>query len=192
MVEPTGWQQLIPLFIAAAWCHGPAAPFLPATFEPVVMAYGQSHAPALVALSAAVISVVMEGVNYLGYGYVLRSDRLRRIRTSSARLTSCFQRWPFLTCLVVAATPLPDWSARILGAMARYSASRYLIAFLLGRMTSFWLLATLGHQFQPPRSLLLVAAAGSILLTYGTLCLHRLRNRRRGHSRGHEPRTVQA
>jgi hypothetical protein len=95
MGEPAGWRQLIPLFIAAAWCHGPAAPFLPATFEPVVMVYGQSHAPALVALSASVISVVMEGLNYLGYGYVLRSDRLRRIRTSSARLTSCFQRWPF-------------------------------------------------------------------------------------------------
>ncbi len=139
MGEPGGWQQLIPLFIAAAWCHGPASPFLPATFEPVVMAYGQTHAPAPVALSAALISVVMEGVNYLGYGYVLRSNRLRRIRTASARLTNLFQRWPFLTCLLVAATPLPDWSARILGAMARYSASRYLGAFQLGRMKSFWL-----------------------------------------------------
>jgi membrane protein YqaA with SNARE-associated domain len=182
------WQQLIPLFIAAAWCHGPAAPFLPATFEPVVMAYGQTHAPALVALSAAVISVVMEGVNYLGYGYVLRSKRLGRIRTASARLTSLFQRRPFLTCLLVAATPLPDWSARILGAIAGYSTSRYLGAFLLGRMSSFWLLAAIGQQFQPPRSVLLVAAVGSILLTYGSVCLRRLRS----HAREHEARTVQA
>lgn len=192
MGEPDGWQQLIPLFIAAAWCHGPAAPFLPATFEPVVMAYGQTHAPALVALSAAVISVVMEGVNYLGYGYVLRSNRMGRIRAASARLTSLFQRWPFLTCLLVAATPLPDWGARILGAMARYSAGRYLAAFLLGRTTTFWLLAAIGHRFQPPRSVLVVAAVGSILLTYGTLCLRRLRSGRTGHARGHEPRTVQA
>jgi membrane protein YqaA with SNARE-associated domain len=173
------WQQLIPLFIAAAWCHGPASPFLPATFEPVVMAYGQTHAPALVALSAAVISVVMEGVNYLGYSYVLRSKRLGRIRTASARLTSLFERWPFLTCVLVAATPLPDWSARILGAIARYSTSRYLAAFMLGRTTSFWLLAALGHRFQPPRSVLLVAAAGSIVLTYGTVCLRRLRSANR-------------
>ncbi|HZN97571.1 MAG TPA: hypothetical protein VFB61_07580 [Gemmatimonadales bacterium] len=192
MGELTRWQELVPLFLAAAWCHGPASPFLPATFEPVVMAYGQSHTPALVALSAAVISVVMEAVNYLGYGYVLRSRRLGRIRTASARLTSLFQRWPFLTCLLVAATPLPDWSARILGAMARYSTSRYLAAFLLGRMTSFWLLATIGQRFQPPRSLLVIAAVGSILLTYGTVCLRRLRSVQSGHVRGHEARTVQA
>jgi membrane protein YqaA with SNARE-associated domain len=186
------WQELLPLFIAAVWCHGPASPFLPATFEPVVMAYGQTHTPALVALSAAVISVVMEAVNYLGYGYVLRSNRLNRVRSASARLTSLFQRRPFLTCLLVAATPLPDWSARILGAMARYSTSRYLTAFLLGRMTSFWLLATIGQQFQPPRSVLVIAAAGSIVLTYGTVCLRRLRSARAGHARGHEARTVQA
>jgi membrane protein YqaA with SNARE-associated domain len=191
MGELARWQELVPLFIAAVWCHGPASPFLPATFEPVIMAYGQTHAPALVALSAAVISVVMEGVNYLGYGYVLRSNRLGRLRTASARLTSLFRRWPFLTCLLVAATPVPDWSARILGAMARYSTSRYLAAFLLGRMMSFWLLATIGHRFQPPRSLLLIAAAGSILLTCGTVCLRRLRSARAGHVREYSTGTVQ-
>jgi hypothetical protein len=192
MGELGEWHELIPLFIAAAWCHGPASPFLPATFEPVAMAYGQTHAPAVVALSAAAISVVMEAGNYLGYGYVLRSNRLARVRSASARLTSLFQRRPFLTCLLVAATPLPDWSARILGSMARYSTSRYLAAFLLGRTTSFWLLATLGRQLQPPRSLLLAAAAGSILLTCGTVSLRRLRSARSGHARGHEARTVQA
>jgi membrane protein YqaA with SNARE-associated domain len=190
--ELARWQELVPLFIAAVWCHGPASPFLPATFEPVVIAYGRTHTPALVALSAAVISVVMEGVNYLGYGYVLRSNRLGRLRTASAGLTSLFQRWPFLTCLLIAATPLPDWSARILGAMARYSTSRYLAAFLLGRMTSFWLLATIGQQLQPPRSVLVIAAVGSIVLTYGTVCLRRLWSARAGHAQGHDARTVQA
>jgi membrane protein YqaA with SNARE-associated domain len=185
------WHELLPLFIAAVWCHGPASPFLPATFEPVIMAYGQTHAPLLVAVSAAMISVVMEAMNYLGYGYVLRSNRLGRLRTVSAPLTALFQRWPFLTCLLVAATPLPDWSARILGGIARYSISRYLAAFLLGRTTSFWLLATIGQQFQPPRSVLVIAAAGSIVLTYGTVCFRRLRART-GHARGHSPRTVQA
>lgn len=186
------WQELVPLFIASVWCHGPVAPFLPATFEPVIMAFGQTHPPLLVAVSAAVISVVMEAMNYLGYGYVLRSNRLGRVRTASARLTSLFQRWPFLTCLLVAATPVPDWSARILGAMSRYSMGRYLAAFLIGRMMSFWLLATIGQQFQPPRSLLLIAAAGSIVLTYGAICLRRLRGSGAGHVGEHSPRTAQA
>jgi hypothetical protein len=189
MGELARWQELVPLFIAAAWCHGPAAPFLPATFEPVVMAYGQTHSPALVALSAAVISVVMEGMNYLGYGFVLRSNRLQRMRSASARLTALFHRWPFLTCLFVAATPVPDWSARILGAMTRYSTGRYLAAFLLGRTMSFWLLATMGRQFQLPRWSLLAAAAGSIVLTYGAVCLRRYRGKS---DRRHAARTVEA
>ncbi|MEO7138509.1 MAG: hypothetical protein ABI037_12390 [Gemmatimonadales bacterium] len=191
MVELGRWQELVPLFIAAAWCHGPAAPFLPATFEPVVMAYGQSHTPLVVALSAAIISVVMEAVNYLGYGYVLRSKRLGRVRTASARLSALFQRRPFLTCLLVAATPIPDWSARILGAIARYSTSRYLAAFLLGRIASFWLLASMGQRFQLPRSWLLAAAAGSIVLTYGSACLRRLLASAAGHGKGPTPTTVQ-
>ncbi len=186
------WPELLPLFLASVWCHGPASPFLPATFEPVIMAYGQTHPPLLVAVSAAMISVVMEGVNYLGYGYVLRSNRLQQMRSASARLTSLFQRWPFLTCLLVASTPVPDWSARIMGAMARYSPSRYLAAFLIGRVMSFWLLASIGQRFQPPRSVLLIAAAGSIVLTYGAVCLRRLRRCGAGHAGEHSPRTAQA
>jgi hypothetical protein len=192
MGELSRWQELVPLFIAAAWCHGPASPFLPATFEPVMMAYGQAHSPLLVALLAAVVSVVMEAVNYVGYGYVLRSNRLSRLRHASARLTSLFGRWPFLTCLVVAATPVPDWSARILGAMARYSTARYLGAFLLGRIGTFWLLATIGHQLQPPRFLLLAVTAGSIVLTYGAVVLRRVRVGTAGHVGGKSGRTVQA
>lgn len=33
----------------------------------------------------------------------------------------------------------------MLGAFARYPAQRYLLAFALGRIPKFWLLATLGH-----------------------------------------------
>jgi membrane protein YqaA with SNARE-associated domain len=192
MGELTRWPELVPLLLASAWCHGPAAPFLPATFEPVMMAYGQTHSPLLVALLAAVVSVVMEAVNYLSYGYVLRSNRLERLRQASTRLTSLFERRPFLTCLVVAATPIPDWSARILGAMARYSTARYLAAFLVGRIGSFWLLATIGHQLQPPRSLLLTVTAGSIGLTYGAVVLRRLRVGTGSHAVGNSGKTVQA
>jgi hypothetical protein len=184
MGELARWPELVPLILASAWCHGPVSPFLPATFEPVMMAYGRAHSPLAVALIAAGVSVVMEAVNYLGYGYVLRSNRLNRLRHASARLTSLFARCPFSTCVAVAATPVPDWSARILGAMAGYSTARYLGAFLLGRIGSFWLLATLGHQFQPPRSLLLALAIGSIVLTYGAVLLRRLRPAAAGQAAG--------
>lgn len=190
MDELGRWPELLPLVLTAAWCHGPASPFLPAAFEPVLMAYGRVHPPLLVALIATVTSVCMEGVNYLGYGYLLRSRRAVRVRDASARLTGFFQRSPFLTCLIVSATPLPDWSARILGALARYPARRYLLAFLLGRIPKFWLLATIGHAFQPSRTFLLVTVIGSILLTYGGVCIRRFR--RAGHAGDHLPRTAQA
>ena len=173
MDELSSWPELIPLVLAAAWCHGPASPFLPAAFEPVLMVYGRNYSPLLVALVAGVASVAVESVNYLGYGYLLRSRRLSCVRQTSARLTTLFARRPFLVCLLVAATPLPDWSARILGGFARYPARYYLLAFGLGRLPKFWLVATLGHALQLSGPVLLTIAAGSLLLTYTAIWLRR-------------------
>lgn len=173
MDKISSWVELIPLVLTAAWCHGPASPLLPAAFEPVIMAYGRTHPALLIALIAVVTSVAVESVNYLGYGYLLRSRRLGRVRETSARLTALFARRPFLVCLAVAATPLPDWSVRVLGAFARYPAQRYLLAFALGRIPKFWLLATLGHALQIPGSVLLAVAVGSLLLTYAVMWLRR-------------------
>jgi uncharacterized membrane protein YdjX (TVP38/TMEM64 family) len=173
MAEPWSWAELVPLVVTAAWCHGPASPLLPAAFEPVLMAYGRTHPPLLVALVAVVTTVAMESVNYLGYGYVLRSRGLSRVRAVSERITALFARRPFLVCLAVAATPLPDWSVRILGAFARYPARRYLLAFAIGRVPKFWLLATLGQALQLSGSLLLAIAIGSILVSYSVMWLRR-------------------
>lgn len=159
------WPELVPLILAAAWCHGPASPLLPAAFEPVLLMYGRSFPPLLLALVATAVSVVMEGINYLGYGFVLRRRGFSRVRQSSARLTRLFQRSPFLFCLLVAGTPLPDWSARVLGALARYSPRRYLLAFVLGRVPKFWLIATLGHELRVPRPMLIALAVGSLTVT---------------------------
>jgi uncharacterized membrane protein YdjX (TVP38/TMEM64 family) len=119
----------------------------------------------------------MESVNYLGYRYLLRSRRLGRVREISAHLTALFARCPFLVCLLVAATPLPDWSVRILGAFARYPARRYLLAFALGRVPKFWLLATLGHALQLSQTVLVTIAAGSLLLTCAVYGLRRWQGR---------------
>ena len=137
------------------------------------MAYGRSHPPLLIAVIAVLTSVAVEGINYTGYGYLLRNRRLNRIRSTSARLTARFARRPFLACLFVAATPVPDWSIRVLAALAGYPARRYLLAFALGRMPKFWLLATLGHVFQVSGSVLLGIVVGSVLLTFSVRWLQR-------------------
>jgi uncharacterized membrane protein YdjX (TVP38/TMEM64 family) len=165
MDELTRWPELVPMILAAAWCHGPASPFLPAAFEPVLMAYGRSFSPLLLALVATVVTVAVEGINYFGYRYLLRHRRLRGVQTASARLTRLFQRSPFLLCLLVAATPLPDWSARILAALAKYSTRRYLLAFALGRIPKFWLIAALGRQLRLSTPMLIALVVASVVVT---------------------------
>jgi membrane protein YqaA with SNARE-associated domain len=165
MDELARWPELVPLILTAAWCHGPASPLLPAAFEPVLMAYGRSFSPLLLALIATVVTAAMESINYLGYGYLLRHRRLGGIRNASARLTRLFTRSPFLLCLLVAATPLPDWSARVLGALSRYPARRYLLAFVLGRIPKFWLIAAVGHELRLGKPALIALVLGSVLIT---------------------------
>jgi len=131
------WTGLGSFALITAWCHGPASPLLPFAFEPVLMAYGKIYPPLTVALVGTAASVAVEAVNYMGYRWLLHRRRLGRVREVSAGMTRIFGRRPFLACLLVASTPVPDWSARILGALARYPARRYLLAFAVGRLPMF-------------------------------------------------------
>ena len=167
------WTGLGSLALISAWCHGPASPLLPAAFEPVLMAYGRIYPPLVVALVGTAASIVVEAANYVAYRWLLHRRRLARVREVSARVTRIFERRPFLACLLVASTPVPDWSARILGALARYPARRYLLAFAAGRLPKFWVLATVGQVLQLSRSAVLALVIGSMLVTYGGVVLKR-------------------
>jgi uncharacterized membrane protein YdjX (TVP38/TMEM64 family) len=167
------WTGLGTLALISAWCHGPASPLLPAAFEPVLITYGRLHPPLIVALVATVASIGVEAINYLGYRWLLDRRRLTRIRQVSGGVTRMFGRRPFLACLLVAATPLPDWSARILGALTHYSVRRYLLAFALGRLPLFWLLAALGQVLHVSRPMVLMLVLGSVLATYGGMAMRR-------------------
>jgi membrane protein YqaA with SNARE-associated domain len=175
MTDLSAWRELGTLALISAWCHGPASPFLPAAFEPVLLAYGRVHPPLIVAVVSTLASIPVEAVNYLGYRWLLDSNRLRRVREASTRVTRLFARQPFLTCLLVAATPVPDWSARILGALARYSSWRFLVAFALGRLPLFWALAAAGSLVRLDGSAAAGLVVASALVTYVGVALRRWR-----------------
>jgi uncharacterized membrane protein YdjX (TVP38/TMEM64 family) len=177
MGEPSTWTGLGSLALISAWCHGPASPFLPVAFEPVLLAYGRIYPPLLVAVVGTAASIVAEAVNYLGYAYLLRSRRLRRIQQVSIRLTTWFARHPFLTCLLAASTPVPDWSVRILGALARYPARRYLLAFAIGRVPKFWLIATVGQAVRINPWALAAVVLALLVVAYAGVAFRRLRAR---------------
>ena len=189
MSDPSVWGGLGTLALISAWCHGPASPLLPAAFEPVLLAYGRLYPPLVVALVATAGSLPAEVINYVSYGWVLHARRLGRVRQTSARVTRLFERRPFLATVVVAATPIPDWSARVLGALARYPTGRYLAAFAIGRMPLFWLLAAAGQVIRLPSTAVLALVIGSVVATYGGLALRRCRGSDRGTASGMSRRT---
>jgi hypothetical protein len=164
---------LATLALISAWCHGPASPFLPAAFEPALLAYGRIYPPLVVALVGTAASLGAEALNYAGYAWLLHGRHLGRIREVSSGVTRMFQRQPFLACIVVACTPVPDWSVRVLGTLARYPARRYLLAFAVGRVPKFWLIATVGQALQVSLSAVVALALGSVLVTLGGVAIKR-------------------
>ena len=139
----------IALFVLLTlWCHGPLSPFLPAAYEPVLMAYGQLFPPLLVTVLGALCSTAVEFLNYHLYRKLLKWEGVDRVlRSKSAcRIVKPFYRYPFLTVWFCVLSPLPDWAARILASHSGYSVPRYLTAVLLARLPRFWLLTALGLQ----------------------------------------------
>jgi uncharacterized membrane protein YdjX (TVP38/TMEM64 family) len=121
---------------------------------------------------------VVEAINYLSYGYLLRGRFLLQVREVLAGLTRMFGRRPFLACVLVASTPVPDWSARILGALAGYPVRRYLLAFAVGRVPKFWLIATVGQALHISWWAVLALVLGSVLVTYAGVAAKRLHEAR--------------
>jgi len=159
--------KLVGFVLLTIACHGPLSPFLPAMFEPILLLYGQLHPPLLIAVVGALTSVGAECLNYHLYRTLLGCDSLDRVmRSGPARaVASVFARQPFLAVWVCAWSPLPDWAARILASHAHYPVARYLLAFLVGRIPKFWLLATIGLHWVPSGQVIFGVVAGSVLLS---------------------------
>jgi uncharacterized membrane protein YdjX (TVP38/TMEM64 family) len=116
-------EPLVVFVLLTLVCHGPLSPFLPATFEPILLLYGQLYPPLLIALVGAVASAPAEYLNYHLYRALLGCDSIDRVmRSRAARMVrDVFARQPFLAidlCLVA----LPDWAARILAMPALRAA----------------------------------------------------------------------
>jgi hypothetical protein len=181
---PVG-TTLVAFVVLTLVCHGPLSPFLPATFEPILLLYGQLYPPLLIALVGAAASAAAEYLNYHLYLALLGCDSFDRVmRSRTARLVGdMFSRQPFLAIWICAWSPLPDWAARILASHARYSVPRYLLAFVAGRIPKFWLLATAGLYWMPSGRVLWGVVGASVALTLFGL-------RRRGTSRHPRAGTV--
>jgi membrane protein YqaA with SNARE-associated domain len=137
---------LVAFALASVWVHGPASPFLPATYEPILFAYGQLYPAVLVALIGTAANLVAEYLNYQLYKELMARRALDRLTTHPKvlKLVGLFNRRPFLTTWFISWSPLPDWTIRILAPLARYPVGMWLTAMGLGRFPRYWALAYLG------------------------------------------------
>ncbi len=137
---------LVAFALASVWVHGPASPFLPATYEPILFAYGRFYPPVLLALIGTAANLVAEYLNYQLYKELLARRALDRLTNNPRllKLVALFNRRPFLTTWFISWSPLPDWTIRILAPLARYPVCPWLAAMGLGRFPRYWLLASLG------------------------------------------------
>ncbi|MFZ5625459.1 MAG: VTT domain-containing protein [Gemmatimonadota bacterium] len=153
--------------LATVWCHGPLSPFLPATFEPILILFGRLYPPALVALIGTVANVCVEYFNYHMYRGVLRLQALERLRASveAGRLMRWFAASPFFAIWFGTVTPIPDWLGRVVAGVAEYPPGRYLLAHALGRFPRFLLFAAVGHWLAIPVDLTIAITLATIAMT---------------------------
>jgi len=157
---------LVAFVLVTIWVNGPLAPFLPATYEPILMMYGRLYVPVLIGLLGVSGTIYIEYLNYRLYGRVLHANVLAGVRESRIvrRLTSLFKRAPFFTVWLCSWSPVPYWSVRFLSPLTRFPVRRHLLATFLGRFPRLWFFAALGVWWGVDLRILAGAAGGSILV----------------------------
>jgi membrane protein YqaA with SNARE-associated domain len=174
LLEPAV-APLTAFLLTTVWVHGPASPFLPAAYEPVLIAFGRLYPPLLIALLGTAGDLYIEYLDYHlfrclgGFGPYAALQR----HPLFARAVAQFRRRPFLTVWCFAWSPLPDWMIRLIAPAANFPLPRYLLAMALGRLPRFWLLASLGAWWQPDPALLLCIAAASTTVLLGAVLWRR-------------------
>ncbi|HEY7683080.1 MAG TPA: VTT domain-containing protein [Gemmatimonadales bacterium] len=176
---------LTAFLLTTVWVHGPASPFLPCAYEPVLLGFGRLYPPVLIALLGTAGNLYVEYLDYHlfrrlgGFGPYAALQR----NPLFAWGVALFRRRPFLLVWLVAWSPLPDWMIRLIAPAAGYSVPRYLLAMGLGRIPRFWFLAAVGAWWQPDSRLVLAIIGGSIAATLSPVGWRRLRR--------HRPRPVE-
>ncbi len=162
------------------WVNGPIAPFLPSTYEPIVILFGRVYPPLLVAVVGTAGTIYAEYLNYHIYRRILRVDALTRARQSrlSTWVLERFRRAPFFTIWLCSWSILPYWPVRFISPLAGYDVNRQMVATALGRFPRIWVFATFGALLQIDVKLLAFISLGLVLLAVSIFWILKLRSLR--------------
>ncbi|MDH3296835.1 MAG: VTT domain-containing protein [Gemmatimonadota bacterium] len=157
---------LVSFVVVTIWVNGPLAPFLPATYEPILMLFGRLYPPLLIAALGIAGTLFIEFINYYMYQKLVNLGGTRRLRDTKVvqRVVKLFERAPFFTVWLCSWSLLPYWAIRVVAPMAGYPIRRYLAATFLGRFPRLWFFAALGQFLDVSVGVLAAITAGAILL----------------------------
>jgi ribonucleoside-triphosphate reductase len=153
--------------LVTIWVHGPMSPFLPAAYEPTLMAFGRLYPPLLIGVVGTLANLYVEFLDYHLFRAMAALGPYRRFQAHPmfARAVRWFDRAPFATTWLFGWSPLPDWMVRMIAPAAGYPVGRYLLALGLGRLPRFWFFAALGAHLRIPGVILFGLAGASAVLT---------------------------
>jgi membrane protein YqaA with SNARE-associated domain len=140
--------------------------------EPIIVLYGEYHAPWIVALVSVVSTTMAEGLNYLFFSLFVGIPALNSALNGKTvkRMGDLFKRRPFLAILIAGATPVPFFPIRFLVVITKYPVEKYLLGVFLSRGPRFLLLAILGYMFDiPPMAILGLFVAMLVLINIPTV-----------------------
>lgn len=165
--------------LVTIWVNGPIAPFLPATYEPILMIFGRLYPPVLIATIGIVGTIYVEFLNYHLYRKILELDAAEGLREhrTTRKVVDLFERMPFFTVWLCSWSILPYWSVRFLSPLAGYPVGKQMLATFLGRFPRLWFFAALGVWWDIDTRWLVWATFGGIALGLGVWLYRRVRGK---------------
>jgi membrane protein YqaA with SNARE-associated domain len=126
--------------------------------EPAIIYYGKLYPIIGVSLVAGIGSVIAGIIDYETFLPILHHRKVRKYyvdKTVYTRSVYYFSKYPFLSIVIAALTPIPFYPFKFLSIASKYSQKRYLTALFTGRFPRYIYLAAIGSWISIPNWLLL-------------------------------------
>jgi len=153
--------------------------FLGIPHEPLLIYYGKLYPVYIPVLVAIIPTILGTYIDYAVLTPILRSRYLERFRQQTIYLKAVryFKKFPFLTLMIFAISPIPFWPVRILSVSTRYPYPRFATAVTLGRIPRYTLLALGGMTLNIPDWLILTIFIVMISLPFIPKLISMVKNR---------------
>lgn len=154
--------------------------------EPVVIYYGKLYPIIGVSLIAGIGSVIAGIIDYETFIPILHHRKVRKYyadKTVYTRSVYYFSKYPFLSIVVAAFTPIPFYPFKFLSIASKYGQKRYLAALFTGRFPRYIYLAAIGSWISISNWILLVTFVLMFILGSLGIIRKKIQSARLAHNR---------